>query len=133
MPGEKPSEWAMQEASDHLSRERDGTHYGDVRDLARALDAAEARGFRRAMESTAIASVHKAVATERAAVVTYLRRPCLDDAHDDRWCPACGPRLEDADIIEASEHHQDTARAGRAHVPPIGPYALGMILDSEEE
>lgn len=53
-------------------------------------------------------SLHKygarCVDYERAAVVAWLRRPCTDPTHDDRWCPACGPRLDDADIIEAGKH-----------------------------
>ena len=43
------------EASAWLSRDRDGTHYGDVQDLAHALAAAESRGQER--EERAIANL----------------------------------------------------------------------------
>lgn len=41
--------------------------------IAEAIAAAELRGHQRAVEETAIASIHKAVAAERAAVVAWLR------------------------------------------------------------
>lgn len=46
-----PTAEHIAEASAWLSRDRDGTHYGDVQDLARALAAAEARGFERGRQS----------------------------------------------------------------------------------
>ena len=63
-----------------------------VRDIAEAIAEAEERGHTRAVESTAIASIHKAVAAERAAVVAHLRT---------------GGRTanEYADAIEARDHH----------------------------
>lgn len=48
----------------------------------------------------------RGVAHERAAIVAFLRRPCLDATHDDRWW------LEDADIIEGGEHHESPATGG---------------------
>ena len=45
----------------------------EVRRLQAEVDAALVEGHRRAVEETAIASVHKAVEAERAAVVAYLR------------------------------------------------------------
>ena len=62
-----------------------------------ALDAAELRGFDRAVQETAIHSVHKAVAAERAAVVAWLREWASVGrvAHADDY----------ADEIEAGDHH----------------------------
>ena len=44
-----------------------------VRDIAEAIAAAELRGHTRAVQETAIASIHEAVAAERAAIVRRLR------------------------------------------------------------
>ena len=41
------------------------------------------------------------------AVVAWLRRPCGDPLHDERWCPTCGQLRADADAIEAGKHRED--------------------------
>lgn len=68
-----------------------------VRDIAEAIAAAELRGHQRAVEETAIASIHKAVAAERAAVVKRLRE----------WASVGRVATADdyADEIEAGDHH----------------------------
>lgn len=65
--------------------------------LAAMLDAAELRGHQRAVSETAIASVHKAVAAERAAVVRHLRE----------WASVGRIASADdyADEIERGDHH----------------------------
>jgi hypothetical protein len=77
------------------------------------LGAAILEGHRRAVEETAIASIHKAVAAERAAVVTWLR------AEADRCAVACEQRRSHdagvamvalrarADAIERGDHHHN--------------------------
>ena len=64
------------------------------------LDAAEQRGFDRAVHSTAIASIHKAVAAERAAIVAWLRTAAAG-------CGAYSGASFDiaAGKIEAGDHH----------------------------
>ena len=64
------------------------------------IDAAELRGHTRAVNSTAILSIHKAVAAERAAVVAWLR-----DGGD--ACTTVGREYmrSAADEIEAGDHH----------------------------
>ena len=71
-----------------------------VRDIAEAIAEAEERGHTRAVESTAIASIHKAVAAERAAVVKWLRVAAAE-------CGAYSGVSFDiaAGKIEAAEHH----------------------------
>ena len=66
--------------------------------IAEAIAAAEVRGHTRAVESTAIASIHKAVAAERAAVVRRLRE----------WASVGRVATADdyADEIEAGDHHE---------------------------
>lgn len=68
-----------------------------VRDIAEAIAAAELRGHTRAVQETAIASIHKAVAAERAAVVAWLRRV----SNVGRVATAD----DYADEIEAGDHH----------------------------
>jgi hypothetical protein len=98
-----PSEWALELAQ---AVERSICTPGPrpdsavVRAHAEALDAAELRGHTRAVESTAIASIHKAVAAERAAVVKWLRRV----ANVGRVATAD----DYADEIEAGDHHKET-------------------------
>ena len=72
----------------------------EVDRLQAEVDAALAEGHRRAVEETAIASVHKAVAAEREAVVAYLRFPKGTEGSD--AVLAC--RLV-ASWIEAGKHH----------------------------
>ena len=68
-----------------------------VRDIAEAIAAAELRGHTRAVQETAIASIHKAVAAERGAVVKRLRK----------WASVGRVATADdyADEIEAGDHH----------------------------
>lgn len=68
-----------------------------VRDIAEAIAAAELRGHTRAVQETAIASIHKAVAAERAAIVRRLRE----------WASVGRVATADdyADEIEAGDHH----------------------------
>ena len=65
--------------------------------IAEAIAEAEVRGHARAVESTALASIHKAVAAERAAVVKRLRE----------WASVGRVATADdyADEIEAGDHH----------------------------
>lgn len=65
--------------------------------IAEAIAAAELRGHTRAVQETAILSVHKAVAAERAAVVKRLRE----------WASVGRVATADdyADEIEAGDHH----------------------------
>ena len=79
-----------------------------------ALDAAELRGHTKAVEETAIHSIHKAVAAERAAIVAFLRAGAavadhqIEECHPEdytslRWeREAC---INYARQIEAGEHH----------------------------
>lgn len=72
----EPSAWAKVEAEQIVSREaviRGAPCLTLAADIARVLDEAELRGHKRACEETAIHSIHKAVAAERAAIVAYLR------------------------------------------------------------
>lgn len=107
----------LERARCQLRPDADGELRGDVEDIAAALDAAELRGHTRAVESTALASIHKAVAAERAAVVAFLRSDL-----DRLWAAGNDPRMSDAyhalvlgireavalraDIIERGEHHE---------------------------
>jgi hypothetical protein len=85
-----PTPENLERARCQLRLDADGELRGDVEDIAAALDAAELRGFDRAVNETAIASIHKAVAAERAAIVRWLR--------DQDW--------GDASVaIEAGDHH----------------------------
>jgi hypothetical protein len=68
--------------------------------VAEALDAAELRGHRRAVNETAILSIHKAVAAERAAVVAYLNT--LATLYKE---PIPGFILGAAQVIERGLHH----------------------------
>ena len=68
-----PSPWAIDKAKRIGAAMMLAWPESGLRPIARALDAALAEGHRRAVEETAIASVHKAVAAEREAVVDYLR------------------------------------------------------------
>jgi len=71
---------------------------------ARALDAAELRGHTRAVEETAIASVHKAVAAERAAVVAWLRESAMSDDFDGYEMRLLQER---ANLIERGDHREE--------------------------
>ena len=51
-----------------------------------ALDAAELRGHTKAVEETAIHSIHKAVAAERAAIVAFLRAGAAVADHQIEEC-----------------------------------------------
>lgn len=102
MSAREPSEWAMDQALEldiycdcgcrawTTCRESMGF-------IAAALDAAEQRGFSRAVNETAIASIHKAVAAERAAIVRRLRE----------WASVGRVATADdyADEFEAGDHH----------------------------
>jgi hypothetical protein len=68
--------------------------------FARALDAAELRGHTRAVNETAIASIHKAVAAERAACVRRLRE----------WASVgrVATANDYADEIERGDHREET-------------------------
>lgn len=73
------------------------------------INAAEQRGFDRAVNETAIASIHKAVAAERASVVAWLRAEaercaaaCARGSHD-AWIGMVVLRAR-ADAIERGEH-----------------------------
>ena len=68
-----------------------------VRDIAEAIAAAEERGHTRAVQETAIASIHKAAAAERAVIVKRLRE----------WASVGRVATADdyADEIEAGDHH----------------------------
>ena len=69
--------------------------------IAEAIAAAELRGHTRAVQETAIASIHKAVAAERAAIVMRLRE----------WASVGRVATADdyADEIEAGDHHKEQA------------------------
>lgn len=71
------------------------------RDIAEAIAAAELRGHTRAVQETAIHSVHKAVAAEREAVVAFLR---VGAALDPR-----SPLAGYADAIESGDHRKERA------------------------
>lgn len=66
-----------------------------------AIAAAELRGHTRAVQETAILSVHKAVAAERAAIVAWLRTAAAE-------CGAYSGVSFDiaAGKIEAGDHHE---------------------------
>ena len=104
MPGE-PSVWAVSE-SRHLylygrcACDLAGTCALHL-DIAEAIAAAELRGHTRAVNETAIASIHKAVAAERAAVVAWLRLDSEESTNDTVAYTAA--RL--ADEIERGDHH----------------------------
>lgn len=102
MSAREPSEWAMDQALEldiycdcgcrawTTCRESMGF-------IAAALDAAEQRGFSRAVNETAIASIHKAAAAERAAIVVFLRVGAALDPSS--------PLAGYADAIERGDHH----------------------------
>lgn len=73
---------------------------------ARALDAAELRGHTRAVEETAIASIHKAVAAERAAVVAWLHAE-VDAALSMRMPARASTFLAAAEAIERGDHRPE--------------------------
>lgn len=117
MPSE-PSPSAWSEAARCL---RARVTSRDFHAVVAALDAAEQRGFDRAVNETAIASIHKAVAAERAAVVAELR------ADLDRLLSTMGDRnvgeltaalaqgarealAAKADKIERGEHREENDR-----------------------
>jgi hypothetical protein len=115
MPADpKPSAWAMERAYDVVREHHaTGPHVApDVGDIARALDAAREEGIleghRRAVEGTAIASIHKAVAAERAEVVAWLRKDAqrlIEEALPHAPCyPAIALR-QSADAIKRGDHH----------------------------
>ncbi len=109
----KPSEWAMKQArsiyrelcDDTNDQRPDDMEDMMIADVARILDAAELRGHTRAVNETAIHSVHKAVAAERAAVVKWLRRRA-----DGVWHGSAETAVNaEANAIEQGEHHPDGA------------------------
>lgn len=109
MASEKPSAWAM-DMSRHYANVSSAIRSIDAEGFAHILDAAEQRGFDRAVNETAIASIHKAVAAERAAIVAWLHSaPCTAAGHDPRWCEACERRSDLAHAIERGEHHPKEA------------------------
>jgi hypothetical protein len=73
---------------------------GVIEVVAEALDAAELRGHTRAVEETAIASIHKAVEAERAACVRRLRE----------WASVgrVATANDYADEIERGDHREET-------------------------
>ena len=85
--------------------------------VAEALDAAELRGHTRAVNETAIASIHKAVAAERAAIVACLRAGAAVADHQIEECRTLHPEdytslrweretcINYARQIEAGDHH----------------------------
>ena len=98
----EPSAWAIKSA---LSLLYAPTKKSRLYIVAHALDAAELRGHTRAVQETAIASIHKAVAVERAAVVEWLRLDSEESTNDTVAYTAA--RL--ADEIERGDHHKEQA------------------------
>lgn len=72
----EPSEWAVTAARRIYLFGECRCDAGGIcelhRDIAEAIAVSEERGHTRAVNETAIASIHKAVAAERAAVVAWL-------------------------------------------------------------
>jgi hypothetical protein len=88
-----PSEWAMKRARTLVDavRAADTDEPGQLWMLGQTIDAAREVGHRQAVEETAIASIHKALAAQRASIVAFLRTAAEEGC--DPWMSYCADLL----------------------------------------